>query len=320
MAYAPAGNMTTDAGKTHLATVYYKRVALDNLYQNFYFMDGTEPDEIPLRNGPTVQWYRYTLPGATTTPSSEGTVGTSLTSPSTTVSATVSQYSDFYSISTFLEETAIDPVVENHVKLLSYRFAKSVDTILRTEFDSTTTPELNTIGATFTAADIRRGNALLRGVDLRKGPRGRSENLCIAHPYVIYDLKADNTAGGFIDILKYARPTQFANGEVGMIDGTAIVETTNVKTSGTAPNVLYHTYQIGGGAVGAVELAGRGPSKVRDPEKQTFRVNVVKGGPNTADPEGNIGSFVSGRYVMVAKILDSTNYRYRVHKADASLV
>lgn len=321
MAYSPAGNTTLTGSLTHLASVYYKKKGLDVLKKQLRFNSVSEPDMIPKRVGPTVQWYRYTLPSSNINPSSDGVVGTSQVLATTTISATVSQYSDFYSLSTFLEDTAIDPIVENTVEMASYRAALSVDTIIRTEYDANSTPVINTIGATISAADFRECKALLNGLDLREGPRGRSEFTCIIHPYALYDLMSDNSAGGFIDVNKYSRPETLINqAEEGTIAGINIISSTNVKTSGSAPSVLYYTYIVGRGAVGVVELSGVGPSDVEDPDKQAFKTNVVKGGPNTADPEGNIGSFVSYRFVMVAKTLDSTNYRYRVVKADASLV
>lgn len=313
--------MTSTGTITHLATVYYKRKGLDTLKKRLRFMGVSEPDMLPKRQGLTVQWYRYTLPAANTTPSAEGTVGTSLQHTTTTISATVSQYSDFYSLSTLIQDTAIDPIVENTVEMASYRAALSVDTIIRTEYDSTTTPDVNTLGAALTAADFRHVKALLNGIDLHEGPRGQSDFVAIVHPYVLFDVMSDNTAGGFIDVNKYTNPGVLINqGEEGKIAGTRLVSTTNVATSGTAPNVLYRTYVVGRGAVGVVDLAGSGPSEVSDPDRQAFNTNVVKGGPNTADPEGNIGSFVSYRFVMVAKILDATNYRYRKILADASIV
>lgn len=291
------------------------------LKKRLRFMGVSEPDMIPRRVGPSVQWYRYTLPGANTSPSSDGAIGTSQVLTTTTISATVSQYSDFYSLSTFLEETAIDPIVENTVEMASYRAALSVDVIIRTEYDANSTPVIGTLGSTLSAADFRRVKALLNAVDLREGPRGRPDFEAIVHPYVLYDLMSDNSAGGFIDVNKYSRPETLINqAEEGMIAGTRIVSSTNVKTSGTAPNVLYYTYIVGRGAVGVVDLAGSGPTEVDDPDKQAFKTNVIKGGPNTADPEGNIGSFVSYRFVMVAKTLDSVNYRYRAIQVDASLV
>lgn len=320
MAYNPAGNLTSDAGKAHLSTVYYMRKALGVLMEMFHFRGVTESDILPKRSGPTVQWFRPTLPGSNTTPSSEGTVGTSLTSESTTVSATVSQYSDFYSWSTFLDETNIDATAERHVMLLSYRAAKTVDTLARAEFDTQSGQRVATEGATFTVGDIRRARAILAGRNVRGGPRGRKQFTLIIHPYVTYDLKSDNTAGGFIDVMKYANPGGLLAGEVGQIDNTTILETTNVRTSGTAPNVLYDSYFVGEGAVGSVDLGGSGPSEVRDPMNQTFNIRVGSGGPSLPDPEGNIGGWCSYRFVTAVKTLDTTNPRLRIIQADASLV
>jgi hypothetical protein len=61
------------------------------------------------------------------------------------------------------------------------------------------------------------------------------------------------------------------------------------------------------------------PAVVGSPGED-FNVKVVRGGANPADPEGMIGSFVSYRFVFVAKTLDSTTYRYRIIPCDASLV
>lgn len=320
MPYQPASATTQSVGLTHLASVYYKTKALDQVRVKFRFILGTMPDVMPLRSGKTIQFYRYSLLTANTAPSSEGTVGVGLPLNSTTISATVSEYSDFISISTLLKETAIDPIVANASKELGYRAALSVDTITRTEFDSAgTAVELNTLGGTITAQDFRRATALMGGANVSP-KQANGEWIGIIHPYAKYDLTADNTAGGFIDALKYAIPKDLLTGEVGKVAGVRLFETTNVKTQGTAPNVLYSTYVIGEGAVGAIPLSGSGPSHPQDVDKQNFRIHVVPGGPNPADPEGMIGSYVSYRYVYVVKILDAVNYRFRVILADPSLV
>jgi N4-gp56 family major capsid protein len=284
----------------------------------FRFLSVTEPDVLPQRNGKLVQWFRYGLFAANTTPSAEGVVGTSLALNTSTVTATVEEYSDFITLSSLLEETAIDPIAQNAAEQLGYRAGLSVDTIVRTEFDSNTGANLTPLGASFSVADARHAKALLRGINVM--PRDGGDFVGIIHPYITFDLQSDNTAGGFIDALKYARPDGLLNGEVGRAAGVRFVESTNVGTSGTAPNVLYNSYIVGKGGVGAVDLAGRGPSKVMDPSRQAFRVNVIRGGPQIADPEGKIGSAVSYRFVFVAQTLDSTNLRYRIVQADASIV
>jgi N4-gp56 family major capsid protein len=322
MAYGPAGNTTGTASLTHLATVYYKKEALDVLRKKFRFAMAGEPDILPKRSGKTVQFYRYSVFGSNTVPSSEGVIGNSLTLTSTTISATVSEYEDFITLSSLLVDTAIDPIMANAAKELGYRAAISVDTIIRIELDSITSPEILTLGATLTAADFRRAGALLEGVEVSH--KEGDHFVGIAHPYVVYDLQSDNTAGGWIDVLKYADPQKLLSaggrGEVGKVGSTRIWATTNVKTSGTAPNVLYHTYVVGKGALGLIPLAGNAPDYVSDPDNKTFSVNSGQGGPTLADPSGVIGGWVSYRFVFVAKLLDTVTPRYRIIKADASLV
>ena len=288
MAYAPASNLTTTGTLAHLATVWYNRKALDQLKVIFRFLLATEPDILPRRNGKVVQWFRYSLLGANTSASTEGAVGTGLALTTTTVSATVAEYSDFITVSTFLEETAIDPIVQNAAEQLGYRAGLSVDTIVRTEFDSTASPEIATLGSALTAADLRQAVALLKGANVM--PKMGDDFVGIIHPYVVFDLQSDNTAGGFVDVLKYAQPGNFLNGEVGRVGGVRLFQTTNVKTSGTAPNVKYYVYVVGKGAVGSVDLAGSGPSRVQDPKREAFRINTIRGGPQIADPEGMIGA------------------------------
>jgi N4-gp56 family major capsid protein len=286
---------------------------------------------IPRRSGKTVQWFRYVLLGANTTPAPEGTVGVSNTLSTTTVSGTVSEYSDFITVSTLLDETAIDPIVQNAAEQLGYSAGLSVDTIIKTAFDGQSGAVLSpaTLGTYATIDDFRRCKALLEGLDIR--PKDDVFYYAITHPYIVYDIKSDNTAGGFIDLMKamytssrdenpFVKAPNPFDEPVGIIENIKIWATTNVTTSGSAPNVLYSTYVVGRGAAGAVDLQGSGPSRVEDPSKQQFRINVIRGGPQIADPPGMIGAAVSYRYVFNTTILDTTNLRYRIFKPDASLV
>lgn len=331
MSYSPAGNLSTTAGINHLATVWYNRKALDQLKKRFRFYNCAEPDMIPRRSGKTVQWFRYTLLGSNTSAAPEGAVGASNQLATSTISGTVSEFADFITVSTLLDETAIDPIVTNAAEQLGYSAGLSVDTLVRNEFDTNSGAVLSpaTLTTFATVDDLRRCKALLEGIDVR--PHEGDFYFAVMHPYIIYDIKSDSTAGGFIDLMKFAamgkgNESPFINSPnpfdepVGVVENIKIWASTNVTTSGSAPNVLYSAYVVGKGAVGAVDLQGSGPSKVEDPSKQQFRINVIRGGPQIADPAGMIGAAVSYRYVFVAKTLDSTNYRYRIFKPDASLV
>jgi len=44
-------------------------------------------------------------------------------------------------------------------------------------------------------------------VDVR--PKDDKYYYAIMHPYIIYDIKSDSTAGGFIDLMKWADPKVF---------------------------------------------------------------------------------------------------------------
>lgn len=322
MPYSPASNVTSTPSISHLATVFYKREGLDVLRQMNRFMGVCEPDNIPARSGKTVQWFRYSTFAANSSPSAEGVVGTGLSLTTSTVSATVDQYSDFLSLSRMLKTTAIDDIKVNASRELSYRASISVDTIARAEFDSNLASVTGSLaGVSLTRQDIINQIGAMRASNIK--PKDDGLFAVIEHPYITIDLMSDNTAGSFTELAKYTvnksgdYPT---NGEVGIVGGARVFESTNVGTSGSAPNVLYYAYIVGKGAVGAVALAGNGPQDVVDPSKEMFKLNVIDTDANPADPEGQISTYISYWFAFAVKTLDSTNYRYRILKPDAVTV
>lgn len=316
--YQPAINSTQSAGLAAVATqTYYKKTGLERLVQTFRFYSAGDTDDIPRRSGRTVQWYRFNLLGANTTPSADGVVGIPLPLGSNSFTATVEPYSDFTNLSTLLIDTAINDMVAQASADMSYRAALSVDLTTRTEIEAATSAIQQTQGSYFKAVDINAAITFLKAANVQ--PRDDGGWLLILHPYMTYDLLADNTIGSFVDVMKYADPSRLISGEIGRIFNTRIVETTNVATVGSAP-VKYHGYLFGSGGLGVVSLAGRAPNNVVDPRRSTFNVNVIKGTPSIYDPEGQIGAAVSYYYVMAAKNLDTGTPRFRIIEADVSLV
>jgi N4-gp56 family major capsid protein len=319
VSYAPAGVTTQTSTLAHLATVKYEKQSLDRLTAQFRFAQVCHDHPLSMNSGKTLQMKRYDLPGSNTTPAAEGVIGSPVGQTSRTVSATVEQYSDFMSDSSLLQETDISDTVSQMIDDLSYRASNSVDTIIRTEIDGNSSALVNPIsGSVLAAADFKANVALLEGINVK--PREGNNFLSVVHPYVVYDLISDNTAGGFIDALKYANGRQVLAGEVGEVGRCRLMTSTNVGSTGSSPNVQYYTYIFGFGGVGIVDLMGRGPDRVIDPSNQRFKVNVVSGGPSPADPVGEIATYVSYRFVFAAKTLDTTNLRFKIVKADASLV
>ena len=329
MAYAPAVNTYADrAGNSldHVAVTFYKKSGLDRLEKNFRHGMLGEPDSLPLRSGQTVQWFRYNNLASNTSAATEGAVGTSVTIASDTISASVSQYADFANFSDLLVETAIDPMVTNGSELMGYRLGLSVDTLIRTEIESVNSSvDEDTVGSYFSASDLRKARSLLQAADVQPMEGGYFRALC--SPYVTYDLVNDPTAGGFTDLTKWIEPsrTQEAadRGLIGRIGGVELWESTNVATSGSAPNTKYHVTVAGRGALGVVDLAGRGVTgfaMMNTPPSQ-MPINVIPGELSIANPMGTVGAAVSYNVKFVAKLLrtGSDDYRFRIFEADSSI-
>lgn len=327
MAYQPAGNLTSTGSLAHLASVYYKKRGMDRLQKIFRFREACTDDMIPKQVGKTVQFFRYTNFTANTTATTEGTVGTSQTLSSRTLQATVSQYTSYITVSDLLQDTQLDPVIAAASELLGYQAGLSVDTITRNIIDAESGASASMLGATFRVADLRNQRSQLQAVDVE--PAQGDEFLCLMHPFVSYDLVNDPQAGGLADIFKYTAPQSTAlvkyedRGIVTHVAGCKVVESTNTKFTAGSPN-LYRVYIFGKNGVGAVDLEGRGPSKVIDPRKQRFSINTIRGGPQVADPEGVIGGAVSYNFVFTVVVLDGPatiggSYRYRWLDAKSSI-
>lgn len=319
MSYDVAGLTTQTPALQHQATVYYDRVALDRLTPQFRFHQAGEPKTIPLNSGKTVQFYRRSVPAYNNTPATEGVIPAPFVNGTATISGTVEQYSDYMSASTLLEDTDIAPTVEGMIDDLTIRAAGSVDTIIRQEFDSNTGAQVATAGSNLAVNDLKKQGKLMEGLNIK--PRMGTKYLGIIHPYNAYDIITDNTAGAFIDALKYQQGQRVLDGEIGEVANVRFLTSTNVGNDGVAAaNTKYFVYVIGAGGVGVIDLAGKGPDGVTDPQMERFRVNVIKGGASPSDPTGEIGTYVSYRFVFCAKTLDSTNYRFRILKADSSII
>ena len=316
-----AGVLTSTATITHLATVYYERVALSSLRKVFHFSKLADNRVMPRRNGKTVQFFRYSQLGANTTATPEGeTVVPGQTLTSTTLTATVAQYADFMSFSDMLVDTSIDDIVSAGADILGYRGGLSVDTIVRNEIDSVASSiDVTPLDATsFSGADLAQVRARLAGIDVKPFANGYFRAL--AHPFVLYDFINDPTAGGFQDIVKTLAGSNgqmdrfFTLEDRGMVAKFASVEmweSTNVTVVAGSPN-KYRVYIAGQEALSTIDLEGRGPSRSEDQDKSPFSLTVLRDIPvGPANPEGKIKALVSYNFVFVTKILDTSPYRIR---------
>lgn len=321
MAVSPASNLI--ANHSHaIATTYYSRVALDQLMKKMQFHRPARMDVLPLRNGSTIQWYRDNVPTSNITATAEGTVGSGLTGGGSTVSATVSQYSDFMTFSDMLIDTALDPRVPPHVKTMGYRAALSVDTIVRNVVDAAATAQTPAAATALARTDLSQAVHTMQALDIEPMSNGFFFVLC--SPYVTYDLVNDTVTGSIQDLRKGGGNTDFMNREdrgfVGRYEQYEIFESTNVTVTTGAPD-KFRTYVFGNGGFGMVDLAGRGPSKIMDPKNERFKVKTIRDkGDNIMNPEGKIAAAVVYKFVMAAVSLDATNVRMRRIDTESTIV
>ena len=297
MAYQPASVLTSTSGLTHLASIYYDRVAVENLKPNLPFVAVTSRRKLPDRNGRTIQLFGYDLLPQNITPGTEGTVGTGIAPTTSIRNVAVNQYFDFASFSDILVETAIDPIVENTAAEMGFRAALSANTLARMEFEAQAAGDTAAvIGGQpneFLSASLTRAGVFhLRGLDVR--PQADGLFAGVIHPFPAFDLMNDNTAGGIIDILKYHKEgsEELMRGVQGYrvidIAGVRFIETTTATTFPNFPvagTTGYGTYIIGQDAVFSVSL---GATEI--PEQRNFQLIVRNWEPSAADPARVIGA------------------------------
>lgn len=324
MAYQPASTTTGTASLHHLATVWYNKVAVDNLKAYLPFLAATERQVLPERSGKTIQLFGYETLAANTTPGTEGTVGSGISPTTSTNSASLSQYFDFMSFSDLLIGTAIDPIVENAAAEMGYRAALTVNSLTISAFEAAVAGAVNIPLADnefFSASIARQAVMSLRGVNAR--PKADGMFYGIIHPFVSYDLLNDNTAGGVVDVLKHVQSgvSEIQRGVQGyrVIDwaGVRYLETTTVPTYTNFPSTGktgYATYVIGKDAIFSVSL---GATQV--PGENNFRLITRNWEPSVADPAGVVGASVAYNFKFTALARPNAVPTFRRVQSEASI-
>jgi N4-gp56 family major capsid protein len=322
--YYPTGMDSRSTGLAHQRSTYYTTRALDQLRTTFRFPHVCKDDQIPKRNGRSIQWFRWDALSAQVTPSVDGTIPTSGTISNNVLGAELSQFSAFISASSLITDTSIDPLVEEMSDQLGYQAGQTVDRLTRDPIDAYSGSVSVTLYGTYpTAEDIRAGGAILDGMNAVRFDGNDYE--VILHPYTMFDIVNDPSANGYADMFKYTKaPPMLANGYnpraamATSFGGYNFRTTTNVKVTTGSPNT-YRMYMFSKDAIGKASLEGWNPSYVTDPLKQNFNIHVIPGNKfSIPDPTAEIGGMVSYKFAYVAVLLDgpwgtgSDNYRYRI--------
>src|SRR3990167_4765206 len=239
--------------------------------------------DIPRNNSEVIKFRRYSLLSANTTALTEGTTpsGTSLTV--TDVTATVSQYGDYITLTDFLVFTTLDPILTETADLLGQQAGNSLDKICRDvmvagstiQYASSSTT-VNTVSAAMilTRAEVREAVRTLQGNDAKKvtrmvNPSDGFDTSPINAAYIgiishntLFDLK-DET--GWLPVEKYASQSNVMEGEVGCIDDVRFIMTTNAATTSGTLTTVHRTMILGQNYYGISRVSGEAMRNIIKP-------------------------------------------------------
>ena len=228
----------------------------------------------------------------------------------TAITATVSQYGGYVTISDLLNLTAYDPQMQEVMKLIAAQAGQVSDKITRDILAAGTNvmyadhgndgnDERTDLASDdiLTIEDIKKAVRLLKRVNAKTI---QGNYVAIVHPDVAYDLMNDSE---WIDANHYAGSEKIFNGEIGKMYGVRFVESTMAKIWKPSTLPIYGTLVIAENAYGVTLLEGGGI--------QTIVKQLGSGG--TADPL-NQRATVGWKLTKTACILEQS-YMVRIESA-----
>jgi len=319
--------------------IYYDKRFIENLKAQTPFVRCAERRELPLNSGNQLELFMYNSFGANTQQVSEGTVGTGISASVGTTTATIGEYADYANFSSLSLATALDPVVENVGRELSYRLGQSLSAIVRAVADGANSIDSSvkvTIagGTSLALANVRAQVQSLAGRAVL--PFNEQEALFagVIHPFAVGDLLNDSSNNSAVDILKHTVPglqrmddlvsidladtLEFPASGVAFFQSNLVTLTSSYQSSTGV--VAYRTYIFGKDGCIAVRLGGRGDNAINDGNWRNIECNIVQNAPlSVADPSGLIPGWTSYRVHFTASLPPDTTQRLRYIDATSAI-
>lgn len=256
---------STTTGLSNLMSTYYDKRFLERAKEMVVYDIGADVKRLPLNEGKTVVWNRFSPLAKATTPLTEATNPSAVDMTSTQVSAAVAEYGNYTKVGTLFEVTSIDVGLREHVDTHAQNAAETIDELILNELDGGGTAQIvNDVAATsaIASSDTLDGAEVREAVsDLKLAkamPFANNYYRAIIPVSVAYDLRGDSE---WLDAYRYTDADNIRNGLVGKLHGVEFYETNNeaVTADAGSGNVdVYKTFVFGQHAYGVVDLAGQG--------------------------------------------------------------
>ena len=294
---------------------YYDKTLLLRAAPRLLHTKFAQVRDIPRKGGTdTIKFRRYSNLSAATSALSEGITPTGSQLSITDITAQISQYGDYVTVTDVVDFSSPDAVLTEAAQILGDQAGDTLDQLCRnivvagTSVSYANGTERDDIAAThkITAALIKKAVRTLKKNKARtitsmvNASTGISTEpvapayIGIVHPNTTYDLKGEST---FIPVEKYSRTSDIMEGEVGKLDEVRFIESTNAAVfagEGASGVDVYGTIIFGTDAYGITRISGEAMK------------NIVKplGSAGSADPL-NQRQTSGWKATFVAKILNN---------------
>ena len=288
---AVAASPSTNTLAPELKT-FYDTELLENARTEMFYAQFGRKQRLPKNGGTTIEWRKFnTFDRASEL--KEGVIPTGQQFGSSSLTASISQYGTYTSITDKLEMRAYDNVILAATEEMGASAAATQETLIRnallvgtnvmycdnvdsngTVISTPTTPATMGAGGGSSNSD---GWALLTPTMVNKAvtkmkkdrvPRINGKYYAVIHPSVAYDLRQSKE---WIEVHKYAATSEIFNGEIGELHGCRFIEDTFAPILGgsyiysgsttyknKSDGVTYATYFFGKDGFGIVDPEGGG--------------------------------------------------------------
>ena len=288
---AVAANPSTNTRAPELKA-FYDTELLENARTEMFYAQFGRKQRLPKNGGTTIEWRKFNT-FARASELKEGVIPTGQQFGSSSLTASISQYGTYTSITDKLEMRAYDNVILAATEEMGASAAATQETLIRNALlvgtnvmycdnvdvngDVISTPTSPATMGAGGGSSNSDGWALLTPTMVNKAvtkmkkdrvPRINGKYYAVIHPSVAYDLRQSKE---WIEVHKYAATSEIFNGEIGELHGCRFIEDTFAPILGgsyiysgsttyknKSNGVTYATYFFGKDGFGIVDPEGGG--------------------------------------------------------------
>ncbi len=233
-------NLTTsntqgnDLSKT--VVTYYDRKLIKNAKPRLVHQRFGQKRQIPKNGGKSVNFRKFEIFPAATTPITEGVTPDGRALDMTSVTADLKQYGDYVAGSDLLDLTAVDQVLDETFELLGDQAGLTLDHITRDIIHKGTSVQYangRTMRCELTSSDVLTSNEIKKAVRTLKRNKakpfirnGKPYYVAIIDQDSAYDLMCDEQ---WQKVAEYQNAEKIEDGEIGKLFGVVFIESSEAK-------------------------------------------------------------------------------------------